>query len=68
MYLTNYFKIKELQSLDCSSFVVGLSEFESETSCPPDKHANQLRYSPLLRNSISHLKKSCKCFGMEKLI
>ncbi len=25
---------------------VGLTEFESVTSCPPDMHANQLRYSP----------------------
>ena len=40
---------------------IGLSEFESETSCPPDKHANQLRYSPLLIDeSISYLKKCCK--------
>ncbi len=39
---------------------VGLSEFESETSCPPDKHANQLRYSPLLEIIISHLETSCK--------
>lgn len=42
---------------------VGLSEFESETSCPPDKHANQLRYSPLCFEIIAHSKKSCKCLA-----
>ena len=42
---------------------IGLSEFESETSCPPDKHANQLRYSPLCFEIIAHLKKSCKCLA-----
>jgi len=31
---------------------VGLAEFESATPCPPDKYANQLRYSPKMYKYI----------------
>mgnify|MGYP007069846652 CR=1 FL=1 len=41
---------------------VGLTEFESVTSCPPDKHANQLRYSPIIVVIVSYYQKNVKCF------
>ena len=49
----SHIKIQKKKRLEKPTALVGLTEFESVTSCPPDKHANQLRYSPNMTKTIA---------------
>lgn len=40
-------KIKKKQYQNNTAFFVGEMRLELTTSCPPDKYASQLRYSPI---------------------